>query len=154
MTPTIKNGGCNKYYMALKEVCSTFTQNLRGKKTWGRMGWVSVQCALSGQTFFFPSDCYYRPSSWVLIQSWACSYKPWGFEVVLDWLGGFHQGINSRSPWTRISGPSTLTCVGLWSKWSWRWWRQDSWLCNMGQYRPRLWRHWCSKSQRIMILNL
>lgn len=76
MTPAIKNGGCNKYYTALQEVCSTFSQNLRMRKV-GVSG-VSLCSLLSlwSKTFCFPEVCYYRPSSWVAVQSGACSYKP------------------------------------------------------------------------------
>ena len=86
----------------------------RERKRGGERG-ESLFTALSLVKTFFPEVCYYRPSSWVPIQSGACSYKPWGFEGSLDWLGGFHQGISTGSHWITISRPSTanLCWTGL-----------------------------------------
>lgn len=111
-----KTKGCNKYYIVLQEACSTFSQKPAGRENEQANG-VSPCSPLSlwSKLFFFPEVCYYRPSSWVPIQSGACSYKPWGFEASLDWLGGFHQGINTGSHWITTSrlSAANLCWMGL-----------------------------------------
>lgn len=150
MTPAIKNGGWNKYYTALQEVCSTFSQNLRMRKV-GVSG-VSLCSLLSlwSKTFCFPEVCYYRPSSWVAVQSGACSYKPWGFKGNRwpDWVA-FTRGISRSGAWW--VGPPRLTCVGPGCLWRW-WWGQVSWLWNIGQTECRMRRPWSCKSLMGLML--
>lgn len=130
MTPAIKKRN-------LQEVCSTFSQNLQGKKTSRRTGWVPVHCSLFGQTFFFP------------LRSVITGVVPgFPFKVELvhinlevlrhhrtDWVA-FTRELTLGHIGSWPAGSLQLTCVGRGCLWRWWLWGQVSWLWNMGQSDP------------------
>lgn len=92
--------------------------------------------------------------AWVLIQSGACSYKPWGLRHPwTDWVAFTRELAQGRFG-SRSVGPLRLTCVGPGCLWRWWWWGQVSWLRNMGQSQPRICRPRFCKSWILLMLFL